>query len=94
MIFIQKCALRKTCLPAIPCECTDCEWYVNDDSYNNCFWLLAYFLYENPGYRFTDKEISQLEGISVEEVEEIIEGALCKLRQRAKDFIKDDIDAT
>lgn len=77
--FRDKCLLRNFHIPLIPCEEKRCQWYVKEDSYNNCFWVLSNALLEYP--RELDlEEIAEMEELSIEEVEEIIEEALTKLR--------------
>lgn len=78
MSLLERCPLRKSTLPRLPCDCTSCSWYVNKLDKNNCFWCLADD-FDMTG-EMTVEEIAQIENISVEEVEKIIAGALSKLR--------------
>lgn len=80
-MLLQKCALRRMSLPLLPCDCDLCDWYIRHSGYNCCFWVLAYCLEEQPGVRFTLEQISEIEGISVEDATKLYESALFKLRQ-------------
>jgi len=81
------CILKRLNLPALPCQEGSCPWYVHGVDYNNCFWVLAHAL-ASFSRGLDNDEIAQLEGISEEEVEEIIETALSTLRQEMKREVK------
>ena len=83
----MSCILKRLNLPALPCQECSCPWYVNGVDYNNCFWVLSHVMSDFP-YGLDNDEIAQLEGITEEEVEEIIETALSKLRQEMKREVK------
>jgi hypothetical protein len=89
-MFIQKCALRRKSLPILPCDCNDCEWYIVDQSYNNCFWVLAHYLETCPGTKLSFEEIADLEGVSHEEIMKAYERAITKLRKESSKIKKDD----
>lgn len=82
----SRCPLRRVSLPVLPCDCTQCSWYVNDISYKNCFSVLSDYLHEyyatyGSPYSFEIEDIAKLEGITEDEVSKIIDGSLGKLRK-------------
>lgn len=83
----DRCPLRKTELPAVPCDAKKCDWYIHGTEYSNCFWVLANALTEF-NVSLSIEEIATLENISEEEVQNIIETALLKCRKEMKNFIK------
>ena len=85
-MFIAKCPLRKEHLPAMPCDCIDCDWYIRDSTYNNCFWILAYYLDIQPGLSLSFDEIARLEQLSLDEVIYIFNTALTKLQKESNSF--------
>lgn len=89
-MLVQKCVLRRETLPILPCDCSECEWYVDDPSYNNCFWALAHLLDSQPGIRFSFEEIAKMEGITLEEVMKAYESAINKLRKDSRKIMKND----
>ena len=86
-MFANKCLLRRTYLPLIPCDQKKCEWYIYEEHCNNCFWVISEILEEIP-HGFSAKEIAKFEGITEEEVEEITQTALKKLRLNIGTFLK------
>lgn len=80
MCFFKKCVLRHESLPILPCDCTECDWYIDREIYNNCFWLLAETL--NSHQYLSYEEISDIMGLSEESVEEIFNKALSKIRSK------------
>jgi len=89
-MLIQKCVLRRDRLPLLPCDCFECDWYIHDPTYNNCFWVLAEILTERP-VKFTFSEIACLEGTSETSIIEIYEKALYKIRNESGIFIQKDM---
>lgn len=81
MEFITRCALRREELPMIACDCSKCDWYIRDPQSENCFWVLAKHMDDFPGNGLSVEEIATLEGLSVEEVEKLLESALKKTRE-------------
>ena len=86
-MFRNKCLLRRSFLPLIPCDQKRCEWFINEDACNNCFWVLSEILEEFP-HGLSIKEIARLEGITEKETEELIEGAIKKARLNIGTFLK------
>lgn len=79
------CRLNKDDLPIMPCSCKDCVWFINDLDYNNCFWVVSSFMGNVDGWGgFSDEEISRLEGITLQEVNSIIEAAMRSIRIHCK----------
>lgn len=70
----HRCILRQATLPAVPCDHSECEWFINDLGLNNCFWVLAHVIGKYD-ISLSPEEIARLEGISEEEVNEIINTA-------------------
>ena len=89
-MFIQKCVLRRESLPILPCNCINCEWYIHDSSYNNCFWVLAHLLYTQPGTKLLFEEIARLEGVTLEDIMATYETAISKLRRESRNIMKSD----
>lgn len=83
----DRCPLRKTDLPCIPCDAKKCDWYVHGTEYQNCFWVLANSLCDF-GVELSLEEIATLENITVEEVEQVIESALIKCRKEMRHLMK------
>lgn len=86
-MFRNKCLLRRAYLPLISCDQRVCEWHINEEACNNCFWVLAEVLDEFP-QGFSVEEIAKMEGITIKETEEIIETALSKLRLNIGTYLK------
>jgi hypothetical protein len=86
--FVQKCVLRRSTLPILPCDCNLCDWYIWSSGYNRCFWVLIQYLEVNPGLKFSFEEIAHLEGIPIEEVTRIYESAISKLRQESPGIVR------
>jgi hypothetical protein len=82
------CLLRRLDLPLVPCDECNCDWFVREESYNNCFWILANIFEEMPRGLSID-EIAKLEGISAEEVEMCLETAVKKYRASVGKLIKE-----
>jgi hypothetical protein len=91
-MFISKCGLRRQSLPLLPCECGQCEWYIDDANFNNCFWLLAEFMHYNPGVNLTFEQISKVVNLPLQEVIRIFEIALIKMRKESVKLAKEDIN--
>jgi hypothetical protein len=89
-MFIQKCVLRRGALPVLPCDCAKCEWYINDSSYNSCFWVLAHYFDNKPGTKLSFQEIATLEGITEDEASSIFENAMNKVRRTSRNIMKSD----
>lgn len=83
MTLIERCAKRRTTLPILPCECSECVWYIRDINYNDCFWVLSEILGSRPGLRFSFEEIAVMENSSVKEVLTLFDSALKKIRELA-----------
>lgn len=88
VMFLQKCVLRRETLPILPCDCADCEWYIYDSSFNNCFWALAHVFNTEPGTKFSFEEIALLEGVTLNEVIIAYETAINKLRKESRTAVK------
>jgi len=84
---MNKCLLRRAYLPLIPCDQSICEWFIHEEHCNNCFWVLSEILEEFP-HGFSIKEIAKFENITEQEVVEIIEEAIKKLRLNIMTFLK------
>lgn len=80
MCFFKKCVLRNKQLPLLPCNCVDCDWYINKEVYNNCFWLLAETLNMHNSFSYT--EIADIIGVTLSEVEDTCSCALTKIRHK------------
>jgi len=80
MCFFKKCVLRNDQLPLLPCNCVECDWYLDREIYNNCFWLLAETLHDHHSFSYT--EIADIIGSTTEEIESICTGALTKIRHK------------
>ena len=89
-MLIQKCALRRTTLPILPCDCNLCDWYIYNSTYNQCFWVLARFFEVGRTHKFSFEEIAELEGISLDEVLKIYENAINKLRLTSDKMSQND----
>lgn len=89
MRFIDYCVLKRATFPLVPCDEKACSWYINESGCNNCFWVLSHVMAIEPT-EFDVEEIAQMEGITVEEVNEIIEGAFTKLRRQLPNIKKED----
>jgi len=89
-MFMRKCILRRETLPILPCDCTACEWYINDPIYNNCFWVLAHIFEINPGNKMSFDVIAILEGVTINEIITIYENAMNKLRKESRNIMKSD----
>jgi hypothetical protein len=90
-MFIERCAKRRTSLPILPCDCTQCVWYIRDINYNDCFWVLSEILSSRP-MRFSFEEIAMMENTSVKEVLKLFDSALKKIREQATDDLNMTID--
>ena len=90
LMFVQKCVLRRETLPVLPCDCLDCEWYIHDSSYNNCFWTLAHVFETQPGNKLSFEEIASLEGVTLPEIIIAYESAINKLRKESRNIMKSD----
>jgi len=89
-MFVHKCALRRETLPVLPCDCSACEWYIHEATYNNCFWALAYIFENQPGTKLSFEEIAVLEGVTVDEIVIAYETAINKLRKDSRNILKSD----
>ena len=89
-VFLQRCALRRTTIPILPCDCDLCDWYVHSSTYNRCFWVLACFLDTSSGSRFSFEEISEMEGLAQEDVLKIYESAINKIRRESSQLTEDE----
>jgi len=87
---MAKCAIRREALPILPCDCKDCEWFIIESIYNNCFWVFAHYLDTRPGTKLTFKEIAELEGVTRDEVVKSFENAIAKLRAKSSNTMKSD----
>jgi len=86
-MFSHKCLLRKTHVPLIPCDQKHCEWFINSEDCNNCFWIMLNILAEFP-HGFSIEEIARFEGITEENVYTIIETAIKKARLNIGNFFE------
>lgn len=84
----DSCLLRKLTLPLLPCDENDCEWFVNEAHYNNCFWVLAEIFDDVPN-GLSLAEIAKLEGISIEEVKLLLEQAVLKYRANIRRYLRE-----
>jgi len=89
MSFKNSCVLKRAEFPLVPCDEKKCSWFINDNHCNNCFWILAHVMSKEQT-DFDIEEIARMEGISVEEVNEVIEGAFSKLRRLLPQIKKED----
>ncbi len=89
-VFLKKCALRRSTLPLLPCDCDLCDWFVCSSTYNRCFWVLACFLDTPSGSKLTFEEISEITGMKQEEVLKIYEGAINKIRLDSSQFTEEN----
>lgn len=89
MNFKDLCVLKRSDFPLLPCDEKACSWYINEGHCNNCFWILSHVMEKEP-VEFELEEIARMEGITVEEVSEIIEGAFTKLRRLLPQMKKED----
>lgn len=80
MGFKDCCVLKRKDFPLIPCDEGKCSWFIHENHCNNCFWILAHIM-SKENVEFDIEEIAKMEGISVDEVNQIIEGAFFKLRR-------------
>jgi hypothetical protein len=75
------CIIGRETLPALPCNSTLCPWFVSDEDFANCFWVVAEFMYLLSGTSsFSETEIAKLENVSEDEVESILAKAMKKIR--------------
>lgn len=81
MFFIERCILRRENMPILPCDQCKCDWYIRENCYNNCFWVLANVMKKEP-VEMGFEEIADLEGITVGEVKEIYESAVVNYRKK------------
>jgi hypothetical protein len=79
------CLLKKLVLPCFPCSCRECDWFVHENEFNNCFWVIMHLL-SKYHYTFSFEEIAKLEDISIEEVEEIYNTACIKLKNEFRKY--------
>jgi len=87
-MIIDCCLLRKVNLPLVPCDANKCEWYIHNDDYNNCFWVLANALSQVPR-GLSIEEIASYEHLSVEETDVILQEAIRKYRSRVRKVNRD-----
>ena len=87
----DQCLVGRKILPVLPCSFNSCPWYVHEDEFLNCFWVIAEIMYTFEGGGFTVEEIAKLENTDVKRVEEIIANALKKIRTSRK-FIQELFD--
>jgi hypothetical protein len=83
----HKCPLRRLNIPLLPCNVINCDWFVRESDYNNCFWVLSNALSEY-SVELSVEEIAVLEGKTEEEIEKMIENALLKCRSNCRKLIK------
>ena len=67
-------------MPILPCDCTECDWYIDREIYNNCFWLLAETL--NSHQYLSYAEIADIMDVPADDVEVIFNTALSKIRNK------------
>lgn len=79
------CPNKEKMLPCFPCSCKKCAWFVRETAYNNCFWVLMH-VFSKWQFSLEFEEIARLEGLSVEEVEEIYNNAVIKLKNEARKY--------
>ena len=84
----DRCLLRKISLPLIPCDEPRCDWYIRDADCNNCFWVLSEVFIKFP-QELSIEDIAKLEGITVNEAQELLEGAIIKFRTNIRQFLKE-----
>lgn len=88
--FISKCVLRRQTIPILPCDVHRCEWWIKDSSFNNCFWVLANYLEDCPGTKFTFEHIAEVESLPLSDVISTYESALHKLRIGSRKIVKSE----
>ena len=86
-MFLNCCMLRKISLPLIPCDEDICDWFIYNNAYNNCFWILA-LVFDDTPRGLSVEEIAACEQITVEETQEILQQAIQKYRSNVRKFIK------
>lgn len=91
-MFTAKCCLRRSTLPLLPCDCIQCEWHVSDSNFNNCFWFLAEFMHHNPGITMSFEQISKTVKLPLQEVINIFETALVKIRKESVKLVRDEVE--
>jgi len=91
MYFIERCILRRSHVPIIPCDQKKCDWYVREGCYNNCFWVLANCLKENP-VEMGFEEIADLEGMSVGDIKDVYASAVINYRKKVMQNQEEDVD--
>jgi hypothetical protein len=89
MSFHEHCVLKKSVFPLLPCDEKKCSWYIHEGSCNNCFWILAHVM-DKERVDFDIEEVARMEGISVEEVNAVMEGAFEKLRRLMPQMKKEE----
>lgn len=93
MAFVDRCPLRNEVLPRVPCDCSKCEWNINETDYKNCSWVLfeyfATFPRESPHPGLSSEEITKLTGCSESEQQKIFDEALSKLRVNLRSASKE-----
>lgn len=89
MRFKICCVLKKDKLPLIPCDEKKCDWFINETCCNNCFWILSHIM-EKERMEFDVEEIARMEGISIDEVNALMESAYTKLRRILPQIKKED----
>ncbi|MFA5132742.1 MAG: hypothetical protein WC444_05475 [Candidatus Paceibacterota bacterium] len=80
----DNCESGRNSLPLLPCSNKTCPWVVNDIEYRNCFFVLLQHISVTPDYEMSIEDIAKMEGISEQEVVDIIEKAEKKIRIKHK----------
>lgn len=75
----HRCVLRRFTLPALPCDCHKCDWFIHDSELKNCFFVWAHVIAESK-QQMEFEDIAELEGIPVAEVEATYTAAIKKFR--------------
>jgi len=84
--FKECCIAGRDTLPALPCNYEQCPWYVHNDEYANCFWVVAEVIYLQGGSTFSEDEIALFEGISEQEVKQVLSEVFKKIRTDIRHF--------
>lgn len=89
--IVYRCVLRRSTLPALPCDCRKCDWFIHDTELKNCFWVLAHMISESK-QQMSFEDIAEIEGISVEEAKEAYTSAIKKWRMSTRHEEDNEID--
>jgi len=78
--MIEKyCIIGRKSLPALPCNFENCPWFVYNEDYANCFWVVAEVMYLS-NIDFSEEQIASFESIGVGDVKNILADVFKKIR--------------